>query len=189
MKFCVIPWIVSMCFMLSQTVKWFELLLHLIFPNDEPNENCANIALGLINCDIKLDSSTCTWMDKNICHCGVASLSFIICCLRKNSKRNLELNCIYQLIAISDAISIVLENVCLSFPLISCSLCDCFSLLMRSHHFVFYHFRRRYDLYAYEHKVPCATTQCTFSALAMHCTHRHALHSLHCFYFNEVNYF
>lgn len=42
-----------MCFMLSWAVKYFELLLQLIFfRNDEPNENYTNVSFfGLINRD------------------------------------------------------------------------------------------------------------------------------------------
>lgn len=68
--------------------------------------------------------------------------------------------------------------VCESFPLISCSLCDCFSVLMCSHHFHYFfskHFRRRYDLYEYREPQPL---HIVYSSALCACALIHSPHSL-----------
>lgn len=156
-----------MCFMLSQAVKRVILLLHLIFPNDEPNENCANVVFGLINCD-DFTHSAPIWsmVDKNICHCGCRVIEFYHLLFdKKNRNGTLKWIAFTSFECNIHRSQVTFSPLWVSFPLISCSLCDCFSLLMCSHHFFFYHFRRRrYDLCEYEHKIPCATTQCTRNA-------------------------
>lgn len=156
--------------------KYIELLLQLIFPV----EISRMFLFGLINCDDfhahskhqfkafgfhnkKKHTQNFVMWKIDICHYGVASLG-LVWKVTKKWKRNLEMNCIYlkllpflmQYPSFSNHTlsTLLCECVCsvyLSFPLISCSLCDCFSLyfLMCSHHFV-----RRYDFYEYEHRVP-----------------------------------
>lgn len=73
---------------LSSAVKSFELLLQLIFFNDEPNY--ASVSFGLIN------RCLCSALNLNknqICHvqCDHWVLSFIVW---KKMKRNLAMNCI-----------------------------------------------------------------------------------------------